>query len=132
MEIARGRDQSRRQELGQKARDEEHRRAQGQTQTRETAINEVQRWATERAAADIDYKAKEGKILAKLKTIAETYPPNLWLVRIKEAYADIGEIAPPAVTGNGKDNALRRGAGGGAGSPAPKTMQEAIAAGLGW
>lgn len=132
VEIAKARAETATRTQQQAQRDEQARKAGDSDKVREDAIKAVQAWATQQAASDIDYKGKEGKILAKLKAIAETYPPNLWLVRIKEAYADLGVVAPPTDTAGGKDNALRRGVGGGAGKPAPQNMHEALAQGLNW
>lgn len=132
MEIAKGRNQTKQAEAARLRQDEAARNDGAKEAARTAAINAVQKWANEQATADIDYKAKEGKILAKLKTIAQTYPPSLWLTRIKEAYTELGEVVTPKPNNEGKDNALRGGVGGGGGKPAPKTMGEAIGAGLNW
>lgn len=114
--------------------------AQAARQAQETALSEITRWTNGLRGADIDYPAKEAKLIAKLDGIIKTYPPNLWLQRIKEAYEDLPAGQPPQgqqqqqgheVPGAGSNMPLRpSGAKGGQRTPA--TMDEAIAQGLGY
>lgn len=92
---------------------ERERQEQSGGKARETALGEIDRWCKEAAKGDIDYKAKEQKIMLKgsdgtsmLDGILKDYPPNLWLPTLKRLFSTI-EVVKPATPGNGGGEPLR-------------------------
>ncbi len=99
-------------------------------QAREGALVDIEKWAGQMAATDLDYKAKEDRVLAGIDAVIGEYPPHLWLPTIKRLYeAIVVQKAPPAP---GKEQQPLRPSGAKPGGPAPKTMDEAIDQALGY
>jgi hypothetical protein len=90
-------------------------------------VKAVQTWSNGLNAKDLDYKAKEPKMLEMLDEVMEKYPPQLWVTTLQALYKTI--VIPKAARGNGAQP-LRPSGGGG--TKAPATMAEAIAQGLGY
>ena len=92
------------------------------------ALKDIEAWTAELKKNDLDYAAKEDKLLEKLDEVLEEYPPNKWLSTLKLLYGGIViEKAPPA---GGKQQLRPSGARPGA--KAPTDMLEAINQGLGY
>lgn len=92
---------------------ERERNDQSGVRARETALGEIDKWCKEAAKGDIDYKAKEQKIMAKgadgtsmLDGILKDYPPNLWLPTLRRLFSTI-EVVKAALPGNGGGEPLR-------------------------
>jgi hypothetical protein len=96
----------------------------------ETALSEIERWGQQQAASDLDYKAKEDRVLAAIEEVVREYPPHLWLPTIKRLYGAIVVQKAPAVPG--KEQQPLRPSGAKPGGPAPKDMAEAIDQALGY
>jgi hypothetical protein len=134
LEIAAGRREK-------QARDEAARREQEKTRTTQqsaeqkkqaadAAFGEIEKWSLGLAKSDLDYKAKEDKLLGQLDEVLKEYPPNLWLTTLKRLYAGIEIQKAPAPSG--KQNQPLRPSGAKPGAKAPSDMLEAINSGLGY
>ncbi len=136
LEIAKGRRERAAAEAGRKRQESQQNQ---QTRTAEqfktdsdTALKDIFAWTAEIAKSDIDYKAKEDKLLGEtLDGVLKDYPPRLWLPTLKRLYAGLTVQKAPAV-GNGKQERPIRPSGAKPGAKAPATMLEAINAGLGY
>lgn len=97
----------------------------------QTALQSVTEWCGEMAAKDLNYKAKEAKVLPEIDAIIKEYPPNLWLPTIKRLYAAVNVETPrPNPLGGGKPP-LRPG-GPRPGNRQPNDALEALKMGLGY
>lgn len=130
MEIARGRvgaKQAERVNAGQREAADHEARVKA---SKDKAIKEISVWAQGVRAADIDYPAKQAKLLTRITAIMNKYPPAQWLTAIQDAY-DTME-APPAPKPNGKEPHTPLRPSGGGGKPAPASILDAIELGLGY
>lgn len=96
-------------------------------------VAKIANWGKQMAGRDIDYAAKQAKLLAKIPDIMKKYPPNQWLQATQDAYDSIvlpAKAAPPNPGNNGGNRPLRPSGGGG--TPAAATMQEHWERGLGY
>lgn len=94
---------------------------------RTTALNGIDAWCKEMAGKDIDFKAKEARIVNQINDIIANYEPHLWLPTIQKLYATVTVVK----TKLPNTPTLRPNNGGG-GKPAPTDMMAAIAGGLGY
>ncbi len=96
----------------------------------EDALSAIEKWTSGLSKSDLDYKAKEDKLLSKLDEVLKQYPPKQWLSTLKMLYEGI-EIpkSTPAVGGGHKP---LRPSGAKPGTKAPTSMLEAINQGLGY
>jgi hypothetical protein len=113
LELANSRRRAAQDEQNRNAQAERDRQDQSGVRARETALAEIDRWCKEAAKGDIDYKAKETKIMLKkgdepslLDGILRDYPPNLWLPTLRRLFSTI-EVVKPALPGNGNGEPLR-------------------------
>lgn len=93
-------------------------------QARENAVKEITTWCGGLATKDIDYKAKEEKLLEQVDEVIKTYPPNQWLATLKLLYTGI-VIQKQAAAPN-KGNQPLRPSGAKPGAKAPQNMFEAM------
>lgn len=106
LEVAKARRQQAQMERDQQQRQQQEDQANAGTRAQETALASIEKWQKDVAANDIDYKAKEEIVLAKIGEIIEKYPPDKWLETIRLAYGMVRvEKATPIP--NGGDGALR-------------------------
>ncbi len=135
LEIAQGRrDKVAREQASREQ--QERQRAQTQTaaqrkQEQDAALVELEKWTASLAKTDLDYKAKEDKLLAKVDGVIKKYPPNLWLSTLQMMYEGIEVQKAPASPG-GKQQTPLRPSGAKPGGAQPKDMLEAINQGLGY
>lgn len=113
----------------QQQRTETERKAKLQ-QDGQQALSGIEAWTAELRKSDLDYTAKEDKLLSKLDEVLEEYPPNQWLPTLKLLYAGIEITKAPA--GGGKGNQPLRSSGARPGAKAPANMLDAINQGLGY
>lgn len=135
LEIAKGRreraarqaeEQRQQQQQQQKTQTAEQRKQAG-----EKALADIEAWTAGLAKTDLDYKAKEDKLLAKLDGVLKSYPPEQWVSTLKLLYEGIEITKAPASPG-GKQNQPLRPSGAKPGAKAPNSMLEAINQGLGY
>lgn len=124
----------RRSEAQAKARAEAERKrgeaASSGEQKVEAALTELKKWGEELARTDLDYKAKEGKLLGHIEGVVQEYPPHLWVPTLKRLYAGLSVDKPAAP--RSKDEQGLRPSGVRPGAPQPKDALEAIEQGLGY
>lgn len=96
IELANARRREQANERERQAKEERERQDQNGTRARDDALAGIDKWCKESAKGDIDYKAKEAKIMAKrgdkpsmLDEILQTYPPNLWLKTLQHLFSTI-------------------------------------------
>jgi len=122
-----GRDQqTNRQQLQQRSETERKAKLQKDGQT---ALDGIEAWTAALRKSDLDYNAKEDKLLAKLDEVLTKYPPDKWLATLKLLYEGIEITKAPA---NGKGNTPIRPSGARPGAKAPNSMLDAINQGLGY
>ncbi len=114
------------QQQGQQAQQTQAQQAQ---LVQQNALASIDKWCSETAAKDIDFKAREEKLLPQIAEIMQDYPPNLWLKTIQRMYSTV--IVPRETSVLQPQGALRpNGA-----RPGPKeasNMFDAIKSGLGY
>jgi hypothetical protein len=134
LEIANGRrDRVAREEAERRAQHQsrsEQQTAEQQKKASDTALAEIEKWALSLGKNDLDYKAKEAKLIAKVPEVIKSYPPNLWLSTLKMVYEGI-EIQKAPALGARQQMPLRP-TGATPGAKAPASMLEAINQGLGY
>jgi hypothetical protein len=111
----------------QKTNTEEQRRAQQKAS--DDAIASIDAWTAKLAAEDIDFRAKESKILERVTEVIKNYPPDKWLSTLQLLYQGITVQKAGTTLPNRRP---LRPSGTGGGTPQPKTMAEAIDQGLGY
>lgn len=116
-------------------RQQQQQRQQTQTeaqakQAADNAVKEIEKWTASLAKDDLDYKAKEDKLLSKLDGVLKEYPPNQWLSTLKLLYDGIEITKAPA--GAGGSSKPIRPSGVRPGAKAPNSMLDAINQGLGY
>lgn len=123
------------------AREEEARRRQEQGRTQQQtaeerkkvetkALSDIDAWTAELQKGDLDYKAKEAKLVAEVEGVIKEYPPHLWLPTLKRLYAGI--VIQKAPQPSTRQNQPLRPSGAKAGAKQPDSMLEAINQGLGY
>lgn len=134
LEIAKGRrEEARRQAEARQQQDQQRTQQQTEAERKkagEKALGEIQSWTAGLEKSDLDYKAKEDRLLPQVQGVLKEYPPHLWLPTLKRMYEGI-VIQKPATTGDRQQRPLRP-SGARPGAPAPASMQEAIDQGLGY
>jgi hypothetical protein len=95
------------------------------------AITGIEKWCNAQAGEDIDYKAKEGRLLEIIDEVVKTYPPGQWLPTLKLLYGQIAapRVAAPPNTGGPQP---LRASGARGGQAKPRDMLDAINLGLGY
>lgn len=106
----------------------------------DNALESIKAWTKTLAASDLDYKAKEGRLLAvpeggKLSLLQEVmrdYPPEQWLPTLKRLYSTLTVAKKPAASGGNGGNQPLRPRASRPGQPAPTTSKEALDQALGY
>ncbi|MEW5251715.1 hypothetical protein [Microbulbifer discodermiae] len=104
-------------------RESEHRQAQ-QQQTVQKAVQDIDAWAAQTAASDVDWPQKEKLISARIARITQSGDPSSWLPQIENLYDTISSMSvsqPPPK----KDPAPLTSSAGNAGGRAPANGAEA-------
>lgn len=128
LEVARARRDKAAREAADAQRQQQDRGTQQIQQRRQKGEADIAAWATKMAKEDIDYAAKEEKVLARVAGVVRRYPPELWLPTLQEIYDSIEVVKQAGERGH---QPLRpSGAKGGPKQPAD--MKDAIAQGLGY
>ena len=130
LEIAHHRRVAQEQQQRQQREQQGQSREQADAAQREDAYNQIVAWENS-VSSEPGYAAKRVKINEMIKDLVAEYPPQLWLSTIKRLYSTVHAEPLQPIGGNGSSAPLRPGGGGG-GLPAPKSMEEAIAGGLGY
>ena len=117
-------------------RQQQHQRSSQQTaeqqkKAHDDALTSIDGWTAELSRSDLDYKAKEDKLLAKIPEVVKNYPPNQWLPTLKLLYEGI-VIPKASAAPGGKQSQPLRPSGAKPGAKAPASMKEAIDQGLGY
>lgn len=95
------------------------------------ALLTIGAWTKQVAGEDLDWNAKEGRLLDEIDGVIKEYPPKLWLPTLKRLYAGLSGVKKdPPLPGAGK--VPLRPSGAKPGAPAPANMMEAISQGLGY
>jgi len=116
-------------------RDQNQQRSQQQTaeqrkQASQAALTAIEKWTADLSKTDLDYKAKEDKLLSKVDGVLKNYPPAQWLSTLQLLYEGIEiQKAAPA---SGRQQQPLRPSGAKPGAKAPNSMLEAINQGLGY
>jgi len=132
LEIATGRrDRAARQRAEDRGRQHDQTAVQ-RKQVEEKALTDIDAWTKQIAAQDLDYKAKEDRLLAKVAAVIKEYQPHQWLPTLKMLYEGIVIERTPAPAAGDRLKQPLRPSGGSPGAPAPKDMKEAIDQGLGY
>lgn len=129
---------SRREKAGRDAaaqRQADQQRSQTQTadqkkQAETTALTSIETWTKELSKSDLDYSAKEAKLLAKVPDVIKNYTPALWLPTLKMLYEGI--VITKAQAAPGAGHRPIRPSGAKPGDKKPDSMLEAINQGLGY
>jgi hypothetical protein len=133
LEIAHGRrDKAARAEQERRREQQQQRQTQTAEQQKkagETALAEIEKWTAGLAKTDLDYKAKEDKLLAKLEGVLKEYTPDKWLSTLKLLYDGIEITKAPATPGGHKPLRPTHAK---PGAKAPTSMLDAINQGLGY
>jgi hypothetical protein len=87
-------------------------------------LADITAWASGLAKTDIDYKAKEEKLLEQVDEVIKTYPPNQWLATLKLLYQGIA-VTKAAPAAPKKEQPIRP-TGAKPGAKAPQNMFEAM------
>lgn len=95
-----------------------------QKKASESALTDITTWTGELAKSDIDYKAKEEKLLEQVDEVIKTYPPNQWLATLKLLYSGI--VVQKAAPAPRKGEQPIRPSGAKPGAKAPQNMFEAM------
>ena len=134
LEIAQGRrDKAARDQAAQQQQQRQRQQSQTEVQRKQaetTALDGITKWTAELSTTDLDYKAKEDKLLAKVSGVIEKYPPNLWLSTLKMMYEGIEVQKAPS--GSSRQVTPLRPSGAKPGAKAPASMLDAINQGLGY
>lgn len=124
LELAAGR-----RERAANAQKTEQQRTQQQTveqrkQAGDNALKDITAWTVDLQKKDIDFKAKEDKLLEQIDEVIKNYPANQWLATLKLLYSGITvqKTPPPA----NKGNTPIRPSGAKPGAKAPQNMYEAM------
>ena len=111
LELAQGRREKAAREQQERAQREQHnskaQSAEQQKKAADDALDSITKWTDGLAKSDLDYKAKEGKLLAKVEGVVKEYPPNLWLPTLKMMYEGIEVQKAPAPSGTASPRTRR-------------------------
>lgn len=99
-------------------------------QTRQNAINEINKIGEEWSKKDPDYSAKEQIILKQIPEIARNFPPQAWAQQVKILYQALSSV--PMTKPQPSAPAPLRASGQTAGARQPTSMLEALQNGLGY
>lgn len=120
--------QARRERAAAQARDERTRSseqsAQATQQARTKALNDIGAWTAKMAKEDIDFKAKEAKLLDQVDDVIKNYAPNQWVATLQMLYKQIA--IPKAASQPRKGEQPLRPSGAKPGAKAPQNMFEAM------
>jgi hypothetical protein len=129
LEIAQGRrDKAARDEQAQRGERQQQSAKQVQ-QSRDNALASIEGWVKSLASSDIDYKAKEAKVIDQVDKVIQDYPPEQWLPTLKLLYQGITitKAAPQKRSETPLRPTFAK-----PGAKAPGSMEEAIDVGLGY
>jgi hypothetical protein len=98
-------------------------------QEENAALADIDKWTLQVSKTDLDYKAKEAKLLEQLEGVMKDYPPKFWASTLKRLYAGIVIQKAPATTGGHRP---LRPSGAKPGDKKPDSMLAAINQGLGY
>lgn len=130
LEIANGRREKATRDAQAQQRGRQQQSAQQVQQGRDNALQGIDAWVKQIAASDIDYKAKEAKVIDQVDEVIKNYPPDKWLPTLKLLYQGI-TITKAAPQMKRNEQPLRP-SGAKPGAKAAATMEEAINQGLGY
>jgi hypothetical protein len=91
---------------------------------RANALKDITAWTADLTKSDIDYMAKEEKLLEQVEEVIKTYPPNQWLATLKLLYSGIA-VQKAAPQPNKGQQPIRP-SGAKPGAKAPQNMFEAM------
>ncbi len=103
---------------------EQQTQSQAAAQEQEAELQAIEKWTAGISKSDIDYKAKEAKLLPQITEIISTYPPKLWLTTLKTVYNAIQ--TPAAAPASRAADPVIRSSGTKPGAAAPTTMIDAL------
>lgn len=91
-------------------------------------LDAIEAWQKKLQGSDVDFKAKEGKLVDRVAAVIKNYEPRLWVSTLQMLYDGIviEKAAAPKVPSPLRPSSPKPGA------PQAKTLQEAIDAGLGY
>lgn len=104
--------------------------AEQKKQAETTALTSIETWTKGLETSDLDYSAKEAKLLAKVPDVIKNYAPALWLPTLKMLYEGI--VITKAQPAPGAGHRPLRPSGAKPGDKKPADMLEAINQGLGY
>lgn len=130
LEIANGRREKASRDAEAQQRGRQQQSVQQVQQARDNALSSIEGWVKEIAKSDIDYKAKEAKVIDQVDEVIKNYPADQWLPTLKLLYKGI-VITKGAPQQRRSEQPLRP-SGAKPGQKAPATMEEAINQGLGY
>lgn len=123
LELAAGRREKVAAEARAKQQGAQQQTVQNRKQAEQKAQQDLETWCLGLSKSDIDYKAKEEKLLEQVDEVIKTYPPNQWVSTLKLLYSGIviQKASPP-----NKGQQPLRPSGAKGGSKAPQNMFEAM------
>lgn len=116
-------------ELQQQQKTQSEQTQKAAKEAAEKALTDIETWTAGLKKSDLDYKAKEDRLLAKLDGVLKNYPPDKWLATLQLLYEGIEIPKGAAPAGGGKP---LRPSGAKPGAKAPSNMLDAINLGLGY
>lgn len=93
-------------------------------QARENALTDITGWTNGLSKSDLDYKAKEERLLEQVDEVIKNYPPDKWLSTLKLLYGGI--TVQKQVSQPNKGEQPLRPSGAKPGAKAPQNMYEAM------
>lgn len=135
LEIAKGRREraarEQTQQRQQQQQQQKNQSAEQQKKAADKALADIEAWTAELGKSDLDYKAKEDRLLAKVDEVLKKYPPAQWLQTLQLMYEGI-EITKAAPAAGDKAKQPLRPSNVRPGGKAPANMLDAINQGLGY
>lgn len=117
-------------ERSRRSTDQRAQQQQAHQKAAEAALSSIEKWTAEISKSDLDFKAKEDRLLAQLDEVINNYSPDKWLPTLKLLYSGIEITKAPATAGGGPKPLRPSGAR--PGNKAPNDMLAAINQGLGY
>jgi len=122
----------RREAVRQQQENGQRQQQQHETQTlqqQQNALGQIEKWCNDTAQKDVDFKAREAKLMPQIEQIMQQYPSHLWLPTIQRLYETVS--VPRETTFSQQTTPLRPN-GAKPGPKAPASMFDAIRGGLGY
>jgi hypothetical protein len=123
LEIAQGRRERAAGEQRSQQQRSEQQTVQQRKQAQDNALKEIETWTAGLEKSDIDYKAKEEKLLEQVDEVIKNYPADKWIPTLKLLYSGIA--VQKASSPNRGQQPLRP-SGAKPGAKAPQNMYEAM------